>query len=73
MHWVIIVVHIVKYQDGSFVENILITFIIKALKSLVKAAIYLWSHEKSTKGISDDARKGERVSSGLKLQSSCLI
>lgn len=29
--------------------------------------------EKSKKGISDNTRKEERVSSGFKLQSSCLI
>lgn len=62
-----------KSQDGYFVENTLIIFTKALNKPLGKAAFTLWSYEKSTKGISDNTRKEERVSSGLKLQSSCLI
>lgn len=62
-----------KSQDGYFVENTLIIFTKALNKPLGKAAFTLWSSEKSTKGISDNTRKEERVSSGLKLQSSCLI
>lgn len=73
VHQIIKVVHITKSQDGYFVENTLIIFTKALNKPLGKAAFTLWSYEKSTKGISDNTRKEERVSSGLKLQSSCLI